>query len=105
MKKEMRLQIYRMLGILSFLILMAIWQFNFMIVAIESNIFLNMSIIGGFVFGVVLLYKNIRKMPNEIVALESLQEFHSDILAAESGIALDPYWKYNRCNTPPIIFK
>lgn len=105
MKKEMRLQIYRMLGILSFLILMAAWQFDFMITAIESNVFLNMSIIGSFVFGVVLLYKNIRKMPNEIVALESLQEFHSDILAADSGIALDPYWKYSRCEKPPILFK
>lgn len=105
MKKEMRLQIYRMLGILSFLVLMAAWQFDFMITAIESNIFLNMSIIGSFAFGVILLYKNIRKMPNEIVALESLQEFHSDILAADSGIALDPYWKYNRCEKPPILFK
>lgn len=105
MKKEMRLQIYRMLGILSFLIIMTIWQLDFVITAIKSNVFLNMSIIGGFIFGVLLLYKNIRKMPNEIIAFESLKEFHSDILAAESGIALDPFWKYSRCEKPPTIFK
>lgn len=105
MKKEMRQQIYRMLGVLTFLILMTIWQFDFVITAVSSNIFLNMSIIGGFAFGVVLLYVNTRKMPNEIVAFESLQEFHSDILADESGIALDPYWKYQRCEKPPILFK
>lgn len=105
MKKEMRMQIYRMLGILAFLIMMTIWQIEFVISAVESNVFLNMSIIGGFIFGVILLYVNTRKMPNEIVAFESLQEFHSDILATESGIALDPFWKYHRCEKPPILFK
>lgn len=105
MKREMRIQIYRMLGILGFLIIMTIWQFDFVVTAVASNVFLNMSIIGFFVFGCALVYKNLRKMPNEIIAFESLKEFHSDVLTVQSGLKLDPYWKYHRCEKMPILFK
>ncbi|NRA86069.1 MAG: hypothetical protein HRU28_01485 [Rhizobiales bacterium] len=105
MKKEMRTQIYRVIGVFSFLVMMTIWQLDFVITAVSSNVFLNMSIIGAFIFGVVLLYFNMRKMPNEILAFESLQEFHSDILTVKSGIELDDNWKYARCEKPPILFR
>ncbi len=105
MKKEIRAQIYRMTGVFLILGLFAVWQYDFVIRAINSNVLLNMTIIGTFFFGVILLYKNVLGLGNEVAAFQSLEESYDDARNGTTKAAIDPHWRLRRCREPGIVFK
>ncbi len=105
MKKEIRAQIYRMTGVFFILALFAVWQYDFVLRAINSNVLLNMTIIGTFFFGVILLYKNVFGLGNEVAAFQSLEESYDDARNGETQAAIDPNWRLRRCREPGIVFK
>lgn len=84
---------------------LAIWQRDFIVSAIQSNVPLNLTIIGTFVFGLSLVGAAIYSLRNEFLALYALMEAHEDAERELRGNDVDPMWRFARANTPAIIFK
>ncbi len=103
MRKHIQKQLYRMTFVVVMMIALALWQHQFVITAINSNIFLNATIIGTFVFGLGLIFKYQFDLCNEITAFEALQEKYNDILRRDED-ETDPFWRFRRCSEPAIIF-
>ncbi|WDR01584.1 hypothetical protein PSQ19_12445 [Devosia algicola] len=86
--------------VLSLLIILGVWQHDFVYRAAMSNIYLNLSIWGTFAFGVILVYRNLMRMRNEDLAFQALKEMHEDARNLNSGNVADPMWRHYRCNEP-----
>ena len=82
---------------------LGVWQREFVVTAINSNIFLNSTIIGTFIFGLGLVFKYQFDLRNEIISFESLQEKYNDILRKDED-ETDPFWRFQRCQKPATIF-
>lgn len=104
MKKEIYNQLYKMTFVLFLLLGLGLWQLKFVVDAVNSAVFLNLSIFGSFFFGVVIAYRNVFMLRNEIVAYEALKEDYEDIVSRQDQDAADPYWRYYRCEAPAVIF-
>ncbi|MCT4657004.1 MAG: hypothetical protein N4A65_14440 [Cohaesibacter sp.] len=78
---------------------------DFVLTAISSNVFLNLTIFGTFAFGVFLMYRDVFHLENEIHAFESLKEEFEDTRNTEEKEAADPMWRYYRCNNLATIYK
>ncbi len=94
-----------MTGVFLILAAFALWQYEFVIRAVNSNILLNMTIIGTFIFGVVILYKNVFSLGNEVAAFNSLEESYDDARNGRAQADIDPHWRLRRCREPGIVFK
>ena len=105
MKKEIRTQVYRMTGVFLILCAFALWQYQFVIRAVNSNVLLNMTIIGTFIFGVIVLYRNVFSLGNEVAAFKSLEESYDDVRNGRAQTDIDPHWRLRRCREPGIVFK
>jgi hypothetical protein len=105
MKKEIRTQIYRMTGVFLILCAFALWQYEFVIRAVNSNVLLNMTIIGTFIFGVIVLYRNVFSLGNEVAAFKSLEESYDDVRNGRAQSDIDPHWRLRRCREPGIVFR
>lgn len=105
MIKELKSQIARMTFVLMLMLALGAWQYDFVISAINSNIFLNLTIFGTFAFGVFLVYRDVFRLENEVYALSALQEEYEDVSFAEEKEAADPLWRYYRCNELAQIYK
>ena len=105
MFKELRNQILKMTFVLLMLGVLGVWQFQFVVDAIYSNVFLNMTIFGTFGFGAYIAYKNVLSLRNEIYAFEALREDYEDRTNSEQQQQNDPYWRYYRCEEDGIVFQ
>ncbi len=103
MKKDIQKQLYRMTFVVLVMIALAVWQREFVVTAINSNVFLNATIIGTFLFGLGLTFKYQFSLYNEMVSFEALQEKYNDILRKDED-ETDPYWRFQRCSQPATIF-
>ena len=103
MKKDIQKQLYRMSFVVLVMIAFAVWQRDFVVTAINSNVFLNSTIIATFLFGLGLTFKYLFGLNNELVAFEALQEKYNDIQRQDEE-ETDPFWRFQRCSEPAIIF-
>ncbi len=103
MKKDIQKQLYRMTFVVIVMIVFAIWQREFVVTAINSNVFLNSTIIGTFVFGLGLVFKYQFELYNELISFDALQEKYNDIQRREED-ETDPFWRFQRCAEPATIF-
>lgn len=104
MKKEIRLQLVHLSIVLTLMIVLGIWQHEFVISAVTSNVMLNMTILGTFAFGTFLIYYNVASLGNEIKAFEALREKYSDIRNTSYNQHDDNNQFYYRCEKPAIVF-
>ena len=105
MNAEIRSQLIRMTVILALLAGMAIWQIDFVINAINANVFLNGLILLTFAFGVVVAYRGVFGLRNEFIAYHSLREDYEDVISSEEQDTKDPLWRYYRCEEHAVIFQ
>jgi hypothetical protein len=103
MKKDIQKQLYRMTFVVLVMIAMAIWQHDFVVTAINSNVFLNSTIIGTFLFGLGLVFKYQFDLYNEMTSFDALQEKYNDI-QRKIRDEIDPFWRFQRCQKPATIF-
>lgn len=105
MKKFVHTPLIRMSVVFGILILLSIWQIDFIISAVSSNVVLNLTIFGVFFFGVLLVFRSILTLRNEGLALQYLQEAYDDEMVAKRGVQTDKMWKHYRCNEMATVFK
>ena len=103
MKKDIQKQLYRMTFVVLVMISLTLWQSDFVITAINSNIFLNTTIIATFLFGLGLSFKYQFDLSNEVTAFEALQEKYNDTKRQDED-ETDPFWRFQRCSEPAIVF-
>ena len=103
MKKELQKQLARMSFVVLVMIAFAVWQHEFVATAINSNIILNSTIIGTFIFGLGLSFKYLVDLFNEMTAFDALRESYNDIQRREED-ETDPFWRFQRCQVPAKIF-
>jgi len=103
MKKDIQKQLYRMTFVVLVMIALALWQSDFVITAINSNVFLNTTIIATFLFGLGLTFKYQFDLSNEVIAFEALQEKYNDTKRQDDE-ETDPFWRFARCSEPAIVF-
>jgi hypothetical protein len=103
MKKQIRGQIIRIALVYVLLAALVAWQWHFVWVGINSNIYLNGLILGVFVLGSGLAFRTIAGLWNEERAFSALQEAYSDI-QEERHRNGDKLWKHDRCFKPGIVF-
>ena len=105
MERDIRRQKIRMLitslGILGLLV----WNLDFVINGIMSNIYLNGTIILVFLFGFALVFRHVFDLEGEQVALRALKEAFSDAKVIEEKDFVDEYWRHHRCMAPAIVYE
>ena len=102
--ESIRIPIFQMSVVLGALASLGLWQSHFVHEAMNSNIFLNCSIWGTFLFGVVLTYRNLLRMKNEDIALKALKEMYEDSKNLSRGKVDDPMWRHYRCNELAVVY-
>lgn len=105
MIKDLKSQLGRMTFVLFLMVSLGVWQLDFVISAVKSNVFLNLTIFGTFFFGAFLMYRDVMKLENEIHAFEALKEEFEDTRNVADKEANDPLWRYYRCNELATIYK
>ena len=103
MRKRIQRQIFKMSAVLAGTVLLCAWRIEFVWTGITSNIYLNMTIITLFLFGMVLAFSSALRLKNEEVAFVALQEAHDDIKFREERAKVAPFWRHYRCLEPGIV--
>lgn len=104
MRQDIQKQLYRMTFVVLVIAALGIWQREFVVTAIASNVFLNSTILGTFVFGLGLVFKNQFELYNEMISFDMLQEKYNDILRKDED-EVDPFWRFQRCQKAAIVFR
>lgn len=105
MRKQIRAEIIKMTIVVIALIGLTAFAWDFVYTGIMAKMALNGSIIGVFLFGIWLCFKNTLALKNEQVAFAALVEAHEDIKREKLQAASDPYWRHYRCLEPAIVFE
>ncbi len=105
MKKIIQTPLIRMSVTFGILLALSIWQMEFIVTAVSSNVVLNLTIFGVFFFGVILVYRSVLALRNEGLALQALQEAYADEMVTKRGSIKDPMWKHYRCKEMAVVFK
>lgn len=104
MRQRIQRQILKMMIVLFGTLGLVAWKFEFVWTGVISNIYLNATIIGLFVFGVFLAFSSAFRLKNEELAFVALQESYDDIRFEEERVKTAPYWRHYRCLEPGIVF-
>ena len=94
----------KMITIVVLLLALSAWQHHFIIEGVVSHLEMNLTIIGTFVFSIVISFIFISKLKNEIVAFKALREMWDDIQINQAGHVTDPFRCHYRCAQPAQIF-
>ena len=105
MKRIIQTPLIRMSVVLGVMLALGLWQIGFIISAVSSNVMLNLTIFGVFLFGVILVYRSVLSLRNEGIALDALKEAHADVRVEQRGEVTDPLWRHYRCKEMAIVFK
>ncbi len=105
MKKQIRNQLYRLIGITAALIGMIAWQRHFIVEGVLHNIYLNGAIVGVLILGLYLCFNGVRKLGNEVVAFSALQEVYRDTVTARDQGRDHLMWRLQRCLKPGQTFR
>lgn len=104
MRKRIQRQMYKMLAVLIGIGLLVLWRHEFVWTGITSNVYLNLTIITLFVFGLTLAFSAALRLKNEEVAFVALQEAYDDIKFEDERAKTAPFWRHYRCLEPGITF-
>ncbi|MGJ8527405.1 hypothetical protein [Maritalea sp.] len=105
MTKTIQTPLIRMSVVFGVLMLLSLWQYEFIVSATMSNVMLNVTIFATFFFGVFLTYRNVLRLKNEHVAYLALQEHYKDCRVEQLGNVNDPLWRHYRCKEMAIVYK
>lgn len=103
LRKRIQRQIWKMSAVMAGTLLLVAWKFEFVWSGVTSNIYLNSTIIGLFLFGLVLAFSSASRLKNEEVAFVALQEAHDDIKFQVERAKTAPFWRHYRCLEPGIV--
>jgi hypothetical protein len=104
MRKQIRGQLYKIFGAIGLILGLVTWQFDFVWTGINSNIYLNMTIVGMFFFGLALAFKSVFSLGNEVTAFDCLKEAYDDVRLIEAKSIKEPFWRHYRCLEPAKTF-
>ncbi|WP_370336686.1 hypothetical protein [Parvularcula marina] len=102
---SIRTEFVRIGVVAAILFTLALWQRDFIVSAIQSNVPLNLTIIGTFAFGLSLVGMALYALRNEFLALYALKEAHEDAERELRNPDADPMWRFERAHSPAIVFK
>jgi uncharacterized membrane protein required for colicin V production len=104
MKKIINNQLIKMTILLAMLFALCSWQISFIMMAINSNVYMNGAIILAFFGSAGLAMWMVQKLKREITALDSLKELWSDVQQHDKMVAQDPFWKHYRALKAGKVF-
>lgn len=104
MRQRIQRQIIKMMIVILGTLGLVAWKAEFVWTGVTSNIYLNVTIISLFIFGVYLAFSSAFRLKNEELAFVSLQEAYDDIKFEEERVKTAPYWRHYRCLEPGIVF-
>ncbi|MEM6382192.1 MAG: hypothetical protein AAF739_05915 [Pseudomonadota bacterium] len=104
MRQLIQRQIWKMLAITVGTVALVAWRWEFVWTGITSNIYLNVTIITLFLFGLTLAFSSAMRLKNEELAFVALQEAYDDIRFADERAKSAPFWRHYRCLEPGITF-
>jgi hypothetical protein len=102
--KTIRAQAIRLTIVYSLLIVLCIWQREFIWVGIAHNVYLNGMIFGVFIFGSVLVFRSLFTLRNDVVAYRALKSLYDDA-QIKPAHALSEAELRARCLKPGIVYK
>ena len=106
MERQITIIIRKMIFVLLVIAALATWQHEFIISGIASHLYMNVTILGTFAFGVINAFLFISKLKNEVVAFRALKEMSDDIRRVSASESLrDPLWRYRRALEPANVFR
>ncbi len=97
-------QSFRIGFVFLMLVVVGVWQLDFVRTAIGANPALNMIIFGTFAFGATLVVATLLGFRNEFRALYALMELYDDVANEDRAAAADPLWRFYRCAKVGIVF-
>ena len=103
LKATIRIQIFRIAFVFALLTALSVWQSHFIISSIEANPYLNLLIIGVFIFGSVLCLLTVFGLRNDVVAYDALQAIYNDAKQRGFG-SMDRDTIRAICLTPGKVF-
>ena len=104
MRKHIKAQTIKMVIVFGFVLFLVAWQFEFVWTGLNSNLYLNGTIVLTYLFGVMTAFRSVLGLKNEEYAFSSLQEAYQDVRAEQKGDNTDPYWRHYRCLEPATVF-
>ena len=105
MEKQIALIRNKMIVVICVIAALATWQWEFVYNGVTSHLYMNLTILGTFAFGLVNGFVFLAKLKNEIIAFRALKEMSDDIRRAPEESAHDPLWLYYRCAQPALVFR
>ena len=105
MEKEISTIRNKMIGLICVIVALASWQHEFVVGGVMSHLYMNLTILGAFAFGIVTSFLFISKLKNEVIALKALKEMWDDIRVTPAEAARDPLRIYHRCAAPARVFR
>jgi hypothetical protein len=105
MIKTIHTPLIRMSVVFGVLMLLSLWQYEFIISATSANVMLNVTIFATFFFGVALTYRNILRLKNEQLAYLAMREHYDDCMIEKRGNVLDPLWRHYRCKELAAVYQ
>lgn len=105
MEKEISTIRNKMIAVICVIIALASWQHEFVVGGVMSHLYMNLTILGAFAFGIVTSFLFIGKLKNEVIALKALKEMWDDIRVTPAETARDPLRIYFRCVQPARVFR
>ncbi len=105
MKRIIQTPLIRMSVVFGVLLALSLWQLDFIVSAVSSNVVLNLTIFAVFFFGVILVYRSVITLRNEGLALDALKEAYADVKVEQQGELSDPLWRHYRCKEMATVFK
>ncbi len=94
----------KMIGVISVIALLALWQREFIAEGVMAHVYMNVTILGTFGFGIVMSFIFIAKLKNELIAFNALKEMWDDIRIGRIEGTRDPLWRHYRCAQPGRLF-
>ena len=105
MEKQIAAIRNKMIVVICVIAALATWQWDFVYNGVMSHLYMNLTILGTFAFGLVNGFVFLAKLKNEIIAFRALKEMSDDIRRAPEESARDPLWLYYRCAQPGLVFR
>lgn len=105
MEKQISAIRYKMIAVICIIAALGTWQWEFIYNGVMAHVYMNVTILGTFAFGVITAFIFVSKLKNEVLASYALKEMWEDIRRGPIESKRDPAWQYYRCAQPGKVFK
>ena len=105
MEKQISAIRYKMIAVICIIGALGTWQWEFIYNGVMAHVYMNVTILGTFAFGVITAFIFVSKLKNEVIASYALKEMWEDIRRGPIESKRDPAWQYYRCAQPGKVFK